>query len=189
VAVAGLILAAGAGRRLGQPKAELTVGGSRLIDIAATPLREGGCEPILAVVRSADVVADGVQTVVNQDPDRGMSSSLRLGLDSVQAAACLIVLVDQLGITGEDVRAVIEEFLAGWQVVVARRGGRRSHPVLVSRTLFAEFAGSAAGDQGARAFIDAHPERVRFLDLPDGVDDIDTPEDLRRLGGSSRGPR
>jgi CTP:molybdopterin cytidylyltransferase MocA len=176
--ISGLVLAAGAGRRFGQPKAELVVRGERLIDTAVALLRAGGCDAVLAVVRSADVTAPGTRTVVNPSPDDGMGSSLRIGLSAVEADACVIMLVDQVGITAVDIAAVITEYGRGSGIVVARRGGQRSHPVLVSRGWYDEFGQAAVGDQGARAFIDQHPDVVRFVDLSGQIIDIDTPDDL-----------
>lgn len=182
----GLILAAGAGSRLGRPKAELVVRGRRLIDSAADLLRTAGCSPVVAVVRTIDVTADGVRSVVNPAADEGMGSSLRTGLAAIAADdlvdCCVIVLVDQFGIVPADIDAVRSAFDGAADVVVMRRGGHRSHPVLVGRRAFAEVAGAAVGDQGARGFIDAHPERVRFVDGPDVVHDIDTAADLQRWG-------
>jgi len=179
--VTGLVLAAGAGRRLGQPKAELIVRGERLIDHAVATLREGGCEDVIAVVRSAAVIAPGARSVVNSAPDDGMGSSLRIGLAEVQANACVILLVDQVGITASDVAAVIAAHHAGADVVVARRSGHRSHPVLVAREWFDEFGQAASGDRGARDFIDRHADLIEFLDFADQISDIDTPDDLQAL--------
>ncbi|MEJ7726951.1 MAG: NTP transferase domain-containing protein, partial [Actinomycetes bacterium] len=53
--VAGLVLAAGAGRRLGQPKALVSVDGRRFVDLAVDALREGGADPVLVVVGAAEV--------------------------------------------------------------------------------------------------------------------------------------
>ncbi len=55
--VAGAVLAAGSGTRMGRPKAELVVAGVRLLDRAVTVLREAGCDPVVAVVRDATPVA------------------------------------------------------------------------------------------------------------------------------------
>jgi CTP:molybdopterin cytidylyltransferase MocA len=106
----------------------------------------------------------------------------------------VIVLVDQIGIKPSDISQVIAAHRRnGSQVILARREGKRSHPVLVPRRLFSEFAAAAVGDQGARAFIDAQPGSVEFLDLPDQIRDIDTPQDLieiaRTAGSPDPGPR
>jgi CTP:molybdopterin cytidylyltransferase MocA len=176
--VTGLVLAAGAGRRFGGPKAEVVLGGRRLIDRAVSILLGGGCDSVLAVVRSDSVVASEARSVVNPAPDDGMGSSLRVGLAAVDDDAAVILLVDQVGISAADVASVITEYRNGTEVVVARRDGHRSHPVLVSRAWFDDFALAAVGDQGARAFIDSRLDVVRFVDLPGLISDIDTPADL-----------
>jgi CTP:molybdopterin cytidylyltransferase MocA len=178
--ITGLVLAAGAGRRFGRPKADILVGGERLIDSAVSVLLAGGCDEVLAVVRS-ELVVPNARTVVNPAPDEGMGSSLRVGLAAIDAHACVIVLVDQVGITADDVSAVIAEHRCGAPLVVARRAGHRSHPVLVARALFSDFASASVGDQGGRGFIDGRPEAVAFVDLADEVVDVDTPDDLAGL--------
>jgi CTP:molybdopterin cytidylyltransferase MocA len=176
--ITGVVLAAGAGRRLGRPKAELVVGGRRLIDRAVSTLRAGGCDNVLVVVRSSEVTAPDAVSVVNSDSDEGMGSSLRVGLAAVESDACVIVLVDQLGIASSDIAMVIEAFRDGAEIVVARRAGMRSHPVLVSRAWFDDFAAAAVGDRGAREFLDARADMVNFVDFEDEISDIDTPQDL-----------
>lgn len=180
--ISGIVLAAGAGRRLGRPKAELVVGGSRLVDRAIATLRAGGCDEVVAVVRSAELTADA-RLVVNPEPDSGMGSSLRLGLSAVAAEsrACVVLLVDLPGVRADEVAAVIGAYRSGAGLVAVRRGGRRSHPVLVDRSLFSELAGSAEGDQGGRAFFGARLAETAFIDYPDPITDIDTAADLAEV--------
>ncbi len=179
--IVGLVLAAGSGSRLGQPKADVLLGGVRLLDRAAATLRAGGCEQVLAVVRSDTAPAGDVQLVVNPDPDSGMSSSLRAGLEALpaQADAVVITLVDLPGISAAEVRSMIGWYRKGTSIVAARRAGLRSHPVLVTRRWFADLAESAHDDLGGRAFFAEHWERMEYLDCS-AIDDIDTPDDLAR---------
>ncbi|UQX90075.1 nucleotidyltransferase family protein [Jatrophihabitans telluris] len=183
-AVAGLVLAAGAGRRFGGPKAEVELDGIRLVDRCVAVLRAGGCDPVLVVARH-ELSADGARVVINPDPDRGMGSSLSIGLAAVEAAgsgACVLVLVDQVGISPAEIRSLTAvHSRSGEPVVVARREGRRSHPVLLARGVFAEVMLLAEGDSGARRYLDTHAEQVRFVDLDGRIEDIDTVSDLRRL--------
>jgi len=91
--VAGLLLAAGAGRRMGGPKALLRhPDGVTWVARAVRVLREGGCDPVLVVVGAqadaveADVMADGVDgvSVVRAAGwAEGMGASLRSGLDAL----------------------------------------------------------------------------------------------------------
>ena len=68
-------------------------------------------------------------------------------------------------------------------IVIARSGGRRGHPVLFDRTVFAELL-RAPEDEGARYVVNADPSRVEYVDLDDsGINlDLDTPADLARAG-------
>src|ERR1700759_3711326 len=89
--VVGIVLAAGSGSRMGRPKAEGTVDGARLLDRAVTAAREGGCARVIAVVREGTSVLavpsePPVQVIVNPDPDRGMRSSLALGVAAATEA-------------------------------------------------------------------------------------------------------
>jgi hypothetical protein len=85
-AIAGIVLAAGGGRRFGGPKAVAEVGGERLVDRACRVLREGGCAPVIAVLGAAVVPGAGADdVVVNPEWADGMGSSLRAGLAAAGA--------------------------------------------------------------------------------------------------------
>ncbi|MBO0816883.1 MAG: NTP transferase domain-containing protein, partial [Actinobacteria bacterium] len=87
-AVAGVLLAAGEGSRLGRPKALVEVGGKRLIDRGVALLAEGGAAPVVAVTGAAVVSVPGVPGVIivhNPGWRTGMGSSLAAGLAAVPA--------------------------------------------------------------------------------------------------------
>jgi nicotine blue oxidoreductase len=90
--VAGLLLAAGAGRRYGMPKALVVDGGRLLVERALATLREGGCAPVVVVLGAAadEVLAradlSGATPVVNEDWASGMGSSLRAGLAALRSS-------------------------------------------------------------------------------------------------------
>jgi nicotine blue oxidoreductase len=178
--IVGLVLAAGAGRRLGRPKAEVLLGGTRLIDRAVQTLRAGGCAEVLAVVRSGDVSAEGAGMVVNPAADDGMGSSLRAGLAALpdDTEAVVVTLVDLPDVAPGEVRALLGWYRNGASIIVTRRAGIRSHPVLVARRWLTAFAAAAHGDEGGRAFFAGHFDDVDYLDFPDPISDIDTPEEL-----------
>ena len=93
------MLAAGAGRRLGRPKADVLLGGRRLLDRAVATLLDGGCDEVVAVLRLGQQ-AGRARPVVNPDPDAGMGSSLRLGVAALgpESDACVLMLVDLPGV-------------------------------------------------------------------------------------------
>ncbi|HEY7046542.1 MAG TPA: nucleotidyltransferase family protein [Jatrophihabitantaceae bacterium] len=172
--VTGVVLAAGSGSRLGRPKAELVVAGVRLLDRAVRELRAAGCTEVVAVVRAGTRV-DGAIEVVNPEPDRGMGSSLRLALNAAPGERVAIVLVDTPGIGADSIRRVLD---IDAPFVIARYGARRGHPVAIERALWAEVAALAEGDQGARPFMQAHPDLVTEVAGTGDPSDIDTPDDL-----------
>jgi CTP:molybdopterin cytidylyltransferase MocA len=184
VRVAVAVLAAGAGRRMGTPKADLVVGGKRLLDRAVTTAREAGCASVIAVVRPGTEVAGpelaGAEVVVNPDPDRGMRSSLALAVDAAaDADALAVVLVDAPGIGADALRSVI----AAWapaRIAVGRYAGRWGHPIVMAPEVWLAALDGAGPDEGARALLTARPDLVDFVDVAGDPTDLDTPDDLAR---------
>jgi molybdenum cofactor cytidylyltransferase/nicotine blue oxidoreductase len=167
---------------MGRPKADLSVGGQRLVDRAVAALRDGGCAPVIAVVRDGTELT-GATRVVNPDPERGMRSSLALAVDAVgDADALAVLLVDVPGIGADAVRAV----LAAWQpgrIAIGRYQGRRAHPTVMAPQLWREALALAGPDEGARAMLASRPELVDEIAVPGDPRDLDTPEDLREWSG------
>lgn len=188
--VAGLVLAAGEGRRLGRPKALLEIDGERLVDSAVRVLHEAGCSPVYVVAGAAplaDVAAHafGPVTIVdNPDWPTGMGSSVRRGLASVVEDAVVIMVVDTPGIGAAAVRRLIDAYAAGATVVVATYDRAPRNPVLLAQQHFAEVSAMAVNDVGARAFLAARPDVVTHVECSDVADpaDIDTSDDMRRNG-------
>jgi CTP:molybdopterin cytidylyltransferase MocA len=188
VTVAGLVLAAGEGRRLGRPKALFEIGGERLVDRAVRVLQEAGCTPVYVVAGAAPLAdvpsraAGPVIVVDNPDWPTGMGSSLRRGLASVREDAVVVMVVDTPGIVAEVVRRLVESYAAGATAVVATYDGAPRNPVLLAHRHFADVSALAVDDVGARAFLAARPDVVTHVECADIADpsDIDTPGDVPR---------
>lgn len=189
---AGLLLAAGSGSRFGGPKALLRYGDELFVERGVRTLREGGCDPIVIVLGAAatDVQdrADltGAVVVVNDVWQRGLGSSLSAGLSalsSTAAPAAVVTLADQPAITSDAVRRVIAAADNGAAAVTATYHGRPGHPVLLAASVWSDVLATASGDAGARAWLQAHSDRVNRVACEDIADDsdIDTPADLERL--------
>ncbi|MEJ8651108.1 nucleotidyltransferase family protein [Streptomyces sp. MS1.AVA.3] len=191
--MAGLLLAAGGGRRLGgRPKALLDHRGRPLVEHAARALRDGGCHPVHIVLgAAADSVrerADLSAYGISENPDwaQGMGSSLRVGLAALAdsgADAVVVSLVDQPGIGAAAVARVVAAYEGGTSLASAAYDGHRGHPVLFGAGRWADIAATAEGDRGARAYLHRHADDLTLVECSDIAEpyDIDTPEDLRRL--------
>lgn len=186
--VGGLLLAAGEGSRLGQPKALVVVGGVTLAERGVALLRGGGCEPVIVVTGAADVDVAGARSVHNRNWRTGMGSSLRAGLAALPAEvdAVVVALVDQPLVEPAAVRRLIAAYEAGAPVAVATYGGAPRNPALFARQHWTEVSRHAAGDVGARPFLRANPGLVTKIPCDDvgSPADIDTPDDLAGLGPS-----
>ncbi|MEU8650547.1 nucleotidyltransferase family protein [Streptomyces sp. NPDC048737] len=191
--VAGLLLAAGGGRRLGgRPKALLTHRGRPLVEHATEALRAAGCTRVHVVLgAAADTVRErarlgGYVVVVNPEWERGMGGSLRAGLDSLAgtgARAALVCLVDQPGVGERALARVLASYEDETSLASAAYDGRRGHPVLLGAAHWAGVAAAATGDRGARDYLTAHEEEIRLVECGDVARpyDIDTVDDLAHL--------
>jgi CTP:molybdopterin cytidylyltransferase MocA len=183
--VAGVLLAAGQGSRLGTPKALVEIGGQRLVDRGAALLAGGGAAPVLVVTGAVRLELPGVTVVHNPDWATGMGSSLVTGLRALPAGcgAAVVALVDQPLIGPAAVGRLIAAFRAGAGVAVASYDGRPRNPVLLARRHWPQVLAETAGDAGARTFLRAHPDLVTLVECGDTgrPDDVDTPEDLARV--------
>jgi CTP:molybdopterin cytidylyltransferase MocA len=203
--VAGILLAAGEGSRLGRPKALVELGGQTLAERGVAMLREGGADPVLVVTGAAPLSMATVHTVYNPEWRSGMGSSLAAGLHALGArldafgagpdalgaepdtdpGAAVIALADQPLVGAEAVRRLIAAYRQRTTVAVAAYGGKPRNPVLIAREHWPDVLELATGDTGARPFLRAHPELVTLVECGDtgSPDDIDTPEDLERVAG------
>jgi len=177
--IAGVLLAAGAGRRMGMPKALVDDWLVRSIEV----LREGGCDDVLVVLGAAADEARALlpadqRVVVAEDWDEGMGASLRVGLAALgpDAEAAVVHLVD-LPDVGPDVvsRVVSTRSTTGAITGLARAtyAGVPGHPVLIGRDHWAGVIEAAVGDQGARGYLKTHD--VRLVECGDlaGGNDVD----------------
>lgn len=184
MSAAGLVLAAGQGRRYGMPKALVVRDGRPLVERALDTLREGGCAPVAVVLGAAAgevlAVADLGDALVVHNPDwsEGMGSSLRAGLAALTAtpAECVaVLLVDTPGITPAAVRRVLR-YASPSALAAATYADQQGHPVLLGRRHWAGVASLAIGDQGARPYLALNP--ITLVDCDDVADgaDLDTRE-------------
>lgn len=179
--IAGLILAAGAGRRMGMPKAILEIGGVRLVDHAVSIFNQAGVAKIFVVLGAWVGPVDGATVIVSEDWQSGMASSLKTGLSHLSGIpeidSVVLSLVDLAGVTSVGVQTIAQ---TPGDLVVATYSDAPGHPVKFSRFHWAGIMDSAHGNVGARDYLATRSD-VHYLILDDiaaGID-LDTKEDVR----------
>ncbi|HMM97071.1 nucleotidyltransferase family protein [Phycicoccus sp.] len=195
----GLLLAAGAGRRMGGPKALVRPGDDAptLLETALARLHAAGLARVVVVLgASAEAArppaeAAGAEVVVADDWATGMGASLRAGLGHLAHTtdddAALVTLVDLLDVDERVHRRVLGAAQGPTTLVRAAYDGTPGHPVLLGRDHWAGAAGTAHGDRGARDYLRSHaPVLVECGDLATGRD-ADTPDALGAGPGAQPG--
>lgn len=191
----GVLLAAGAGTRLGRgPKALLPYRGRTLVEVLADTLFDGGCREVVVVVGAeADRVRSTTDlrtyTVVeNENWAKGMAGSFRAGIEAASPGhSIMVALVDQPGLTPTAVSRLLGSHRPGRVTAAAYpdESGRlkRRHPVIIDVGLRSQAAEAANGDTGARSFLKAHPGLVDLVDCSDlcSGEDLDTKDQLHLL--------
>jgi CTP:molybdopterin cytidylyltransferase MocA len=190
--VAGILLAAGSGSRLGQPKALVELGGATLAERGVALLADGGADPVILVTGAVPVTIPEALAVHNPDWSTGMGSSLATGLRALaetDAVAAVIALADQPLVGAESVRRLIAAYRDGAPVAVAAYEGKPRNPVLIAREYWPTVLQMATGDTGARAFLQARADLVTQVECADtgSPDDVDTAKDLARVRAVATG--
>jgi molybdenum cofactor cytidylyltransferase len=189
--VSGVILAAGASSRLGQPKQLLDLAGEPLLRHTVRHALASNLDQVVLVLGARAAEIDdavgyhGQRIVVNPIHNEGQSTSLKLGLESIdpEADAVLFLLGDQPGVTPAIINALIERFNASnARIVQARYQNGPGNPALFARSLFPELL-AVDGDEGARSVIRHHRDSIVFADFPNRPipQDVDTIDDYQTL--------
>jgi CTP:molybdopterin cytidylyltransferase MocA len=186
--IVGLLLAAGAGRRAGGPKAlRVDADGTSWLQRSITVLRDGGCDAVIVVLgceaaRARDMVGSsalatdpGITLVDAPDWQHGMGSSLHSGLLAAQALpwrAVLVHLVDLPDVTAEVVGRMIRQSPPGTSALArATYAGHPGHPVLIGRDHLELIMVQLSGNVGAKDYLARHgASGVECGDLASGQD-------------------
>ncbi len=191
--VAGVLLAAGASRRLGEPKQLLQDhSGTTAVVRMARALREAGCDLVVVVlgaeaarVRSA-LVDETVRLVENPSWADGMGRSIAVGVETVRLhgpdmQAVLIAACDMPSVSASHLRALCARAEGSRRVasLYSRDDGVpvRGIPAVLPREDW-PWLEQLSGDQGARPLLQHVDTLTEFL--ADGVFDLDTPADVQR---------
>lgn len=197
-AALAVIPAAGRSRRMGRPKPLLPFGDTTVLGAVAAALAGGGAREVVVVAAPDDralarhATRLGLACAVNPDPSRGMLSSVLAGIEALGGAAALarrgepllVCPADLPALAPATVRAVLDALAAGAALALPVHRGRRGHPLGIAPRLAAEIATLDLA-AGLRQLLDRHPGELAEIpvDDPGAVDDVDTPDDYRRLRG------
>ncbi len=190
--IAGLVLAAGMGSRFGGAKLVAPLRGTAIVRHVVARLIDAGLTPVVVVAGSdRDAIVDAlegadVEVVVNPNPESGLSSSLRLGVDALPdyVGAFVVALGDQPLIEPAVVRSLVDAWnQSNVAAVVPEYRDGRGNPVLFDATLRRRMAG-LTGDVGARNLLEQLGDRVGRVRVDaDAPRDVDTLADLESLEG------
>ena len=186
--VAGVVLAAGDSKRLGQPKQLVLWRGKTLVNHAVEAGLGAKLSPFVVVIGAEGEAVrkalenEPVVIVENQEWSTGLSTSVRAGLDSVEgnSEAVVMLLSDMPFVRAELLEALVQEHRRTLSpLVVPRAGDRRTNPVLFDRSTFSDLR-AVHGDQGGRTLLEQFSKI--WVECEEAIlFDLDTPEDLQRL--------
>jgi CTP:molybdopterin cytidylyltransferase MocA len=178
--VVGLLLAAGAGSRMGMPKAAVVEpDGTSWLARAGQVLHDGGCARVVALLGACGgtsaALAPDLEHELCADWHLGLSATLAHGLRLLDATsdatAAVIHLVDLPDVTAAVVRRVVGDGASPASLRRATYGDVVGHPVLLGREHWLPIAEWVTGDAGAGGYLTSHgAERVECGDLATGAD-------------------
>jgi molybdenum cofactor cytidylyltransferase len=184
-----VVLAAGASRRLGQPKQLVTLGGEPLLRRQCLLGLEAGIGSVAVILgchadECAATIADlPVARYINQRWAEGLGASIRLATQVAvadAAAGLLLMHVDQYRLTVADLHLLRDAWISSHflNACVAQYGGNLGPPVIFPRDCFAKLL-QLDGDAGARRVLAALPNNfLQQIEIPNAIDDLDLPADL-----------
>ena len=178
-----ILLAAGRSARFGDTdKLELDYLGAPLAFHVVTALEAVPFAGRIAVVSDTrlDFAARGYDVIANDAPERGVSSSIRLGVAAARERdprAVLIAMADMPRVTASHIYRLLDYADADDTILASSDGKQPRPPALFGRNRF-DWLMNLSGDSGAREMImKAH----HMIAVPNELIDVDTPEDLERL--------
>ena len=190
--ISGILLAAGASRRMATPKLFLQFRGMSLLRHAVLEATASSLSRLLVVVGAhaepvkAALSPLGVEIVENPDWARGQGSSIAAGVRALRerapdTGAVVFLLADQPLLSAASIdRLIAIHRGTGAPIVAARWKGRLQAPALFSFTFFDELS-ALQGGGGARAILRRHEGESLGIELPEAGLDVDTIEDYERL--------
>jgi CTP:molybdopterin cytidylyltransferase MocA len=191
---AGVVLAAGRGSRFGGNKLLADLDGRPLLQHVLDLAAEVELGPVVVVLGGEaarieqSIAWRGETRVRNPAPERGLSSSLQLGLDELErikpdCRRAAVLLGDQPRLAAEQLRILLDQPPDEAQPIIVPRyaDGRPGNPVLLERGAW-PLAATLEGDRGMSQLFAGRPELIRMVDVSGTNPDVDTRGDLSSIG-------
>ena len=190
--ICGVILAAGASRRMRQPKMEMLVRGKPLLLWTVDAALDSTLDGVFCVTRPEldralvrELEKRRLRLLVNPAADLGQSTSLKQGLRHLPDDCCaaLFLLGDQPLIRASTINEILQVYRETHAALVAPElRGELRNPILFDRSLFCELM-EVTGDQGGREVVVRHTTEVVRVPIEEPLfdRDVDTPEDFKEL--------
>ncbi len=186
-----VLLAAGASKRLGQPKQLVSFHDKTLLQHAIDCGESLDLKSKVLVIgaNSQQILSEtdtkSFEVCMNEKWEEGMATSLNLGLHKLlnlnsELSGIMVLVSDQPFVSEKLLNEMIQSFSKESSIVVCKYQEIIGVPTLIGSSYFEEIQ-ALKGDQGARRIIKKYPDLVKTISFDQGNFDIDTPEDLRRL--------
>ena len=188
VKLALIMLAAGNSRRFGSNKLMYEVDGVpmyqrtlRMLQKAAERIPDSRIVVVTQPQYSEiiDVVKEtGAEVLFNPKPERGIASSMQIGLEIAKDAdACLFTVSDQPWLTAETIIALYDAFQSENKGMACTVWGEKTgNPCIFSKKYYRKLM-EITGDKGGKQIIKRYPEDVTYLKISDEREqqDVDVP--------------
>ncbi len=189
--IAGIILAAGEGKRIGQNKGLLKIDGISFLEKVIVPLKDAGCSPVIVVGGSqsekvkVEAIKHGAKFALNENWQSGQFSSVKAGLRQLKrdVEGAIIALVDHPLVMSNTYVILMEEFLEySDKIILPICDGRRGHPIVLPREIIDEII-SAPDDSILKDIIFSHADKIyeTLVEDPGILKDIDINSDMEGI--------
>jgi len=191
--IQAIVFAAGLGTRMGASKALMDIDNMPALTVVLKTLFRAGLSlPIVVLGHDAEAIRATVDlshchVLVNEQPERGLSGSMRLALDAVEETVTGILTfhVDMPYVAESTIRALLQAIDKGATLAAPIHEGKRGFPVFFHQQFLGQLSDSLEGDSGGRQFLRTHSDDLVLVsvDDPGCIFDIDRPSDLTAWKG------
>ncbi|GAB4544877.1 MAG: nucleotidyltransferase family protein [Pleurocapsa sp.] len=190
--ITAIILAAGASRRMGQPKQLLSYKGQTLLSYVTNCAIASSCNPVIVILGAnaekiePEIAQLSITIIKNNNWNEGIASSISCGIKYLQKQdlnpdGVIFLTCDQPFISTEIIEELINNYYSTKQPIIASKYGKSlGIPALFSRALFSELT-QLKGNRGAKKIINKYPDLVSVINFPQGIIDLDTPENYQQF--------